>query len=160
MLFIDSWVSDGHFFAIQATAFVLTFHFSAIKSMSRTARHCSSVVKISPVLMQRSTPVSSLSLVLHSSSIYYLAATFHHPSLHFLISSPQLSFVLRLQLHAAPPECQTSACWCQSRSPSLHGTCRGWHRTLAPLWPVPGPPGTLETPYPNSGPPQLLKKRH
>lgn len=110
--------------------------------------------------MQRSTLISSPSLVaLHSSDIYRPTATFHHPLFsHFLVSPPQLSFVLRPRLHAVPPEHQVLACWCQSRSPSWHGTCIDWHRTPAPLWPVPRPLGTPETPYPNSGPPQLLKR--
>lgn len=110
--------------------------------------------------MQRSTLIPSQSLfVLRSSDIFRLMATFIILS-HFLVSWPRLSFVLRLPLHAVPPEHQVLECWCQSRSPSWHGTCIDWHRTPALLWPVPRPLGTLETLYPNSGPPQLLEKEN
>lgn len=159
--FIDSWVSDSRCLAAQATAFVLAFHFSAIKM---TTRHCSGGWLRYPFSMRRSTLISPHLchfVVLHSSDVYRLVVTYHRPLLsHFLISPPRLSFVLRLQLHAVPPEHQVLACWCQSRSPSWHGTCIDWHRTPAPPWPVPRLLGTLETLYPNLGRPQLLAKEN
>lgn len=158
MLFIDSWVSDGHCLAIQTTAFVLTFHFFATKT--RPGQRGTVARWLRFPLFSCKYPLSShLCHFIHSSDIYRLAATFHHPLFsHFLVSPPRLSFVFRLRLHAVPPEHQVLACWCQSRSPSWHGTCIDWHRTPAPPWPVPRPLGTLGTLYPNSGLPQLLER--
>lgn len=79
MSFIDSWVSDGHWLAIQTTAFVLTFHFSAIKTHHGQRGTAARWLRFPQVSCKG--PLSSLSLcVLHSSDIYRLTATFHHPS--------------------------------------------------------------------------------
>lgn len=150
MLFIDSWVSDGHRLARQAKAFVLAFHFSAVKNMSWAARHCrfprfSCKDPLSSRLCHLLLFAPAIRLVILCS----LTSSFLHVD--FL-------FVLRLPLHAVPLEHLVLACWCQSRSPSWRGTCIDWHRTPAPLWPVPRPLDTLETLYPNSGPHQLLEK--
>lgn len=47
----------------------------------------------------------------------------------------------------------------RSRSPSLHETCIGWHKTPGLLWPEPEPPGRPATPGPDQGPHQLMEKR-
>lgn len=78
---------------------------------------------------------------------------------HFLVPLLRPSFVFRPQPPAVPPEHQLMDYWCQSRSPSWHGTCIDWHRTPAPLWPVAKPLGTLENLYPSLGPNQLLESR-
>lgn len=109
--------------------------------------------------MLRSTLISLLLLFFPGTSTHWLL----HFIVLFLLTSISfpfpllLTFVLRLRLHVAPPECQVLTCWCQSTSPSWHGPCTGWRRTPAPLWPVSRPPDTLEILYPNSGPPQLLE---
>lgn len=120
--------------------------------MSWTTRHCSMAVKSSHVSC-KDTLLCLHCHFLFSFPVIFTKATFHYPS-----SVPQLSFVLRPRLHAALPEQRVWQRWCQSRSPSWRGTCIGWHRTPALLWPVPRPPSTLRTLYPNSGPPQLLGK--
>lgn len=145
--------------AAQTTAFVLTFHSSAVKTCpgqrgtaaSRWLRFPRFHAKI------HSHPIADA----FSSSFQWYRQTDGFIVSSFLTSSfspPRLSFVLRLRLLAAPPEHQVLECWCQSRSPSWHGTCIDWHRTPALLWPVPKLLGTLETLYPNSGPPRLLEK--
>lgn len=144
----------------MATALVLTLNFSPIKTCPEQRGTVAGWL-IFP-LFSCEDPLSShlchllflIPVISKDRMLHLIILLFSH----FLTSPTRLSFVLRLRLHAVPPEHQILACWCQSRSPSWHGTCIDWHRTPVLLWPVPKPPGTLETLYPNSGPLQLLKK--